>query len=199
MKIKDLIGIKFEKDITKSEWLELGKEIGKTKGCCLWLAGDWLLYGEKNFNTGYDIAVKLTKYKVYSLITAKKICKKFEIKRRRKNIPFIIHQLLASLNEALQDYWLDFYEKEKPSYKELRELLNQYVPYKKNKIQEKKENEFDIELWTKQIIGNSENADKTLCLLNWWNLCDLLGIDNDSNIETIIDRIKILELTKING
>jgi N6-adenosine-specific RNA methylase IME4 len=90
--------------MTMDEWIECGRVLDKVETGAAWWRGDWWNahgYGEKAF-VAEDAG---TSYQRFA--NCGWVCKRFEFSRRRENLTFYHHEVVAALPHRQQDKWLD--------------------------------------------------------------------------------------------
>ena len=98
-------GIKLDDGLPFETWekhVEQAKEINKFS---LWILGDLLNYGERNYGEMYSQVLDEFDYTNKTLRNAKWISSKIEMSRRRDNLDFAHQAEVASLDPELQDIW----------------------------------------------------------------------------------------------
>jgi hypothetical protein len=95
------------RELDFSDWILQGRRLGMVSRGSQWWLGDWLAYGNRHYGETYVKAAKVTGYDVQSLMNMTYVASRFEISRRRENVPWSHHATLAALAPADQDYWLD--------------------------------------------------------------------------------------------
>ena len=100
------------RDLGLPEWIEHGKRLGIMGRGCSWWIGDWLRYGNAKYGEKYSRAAKVTGYDSKSLRNMVYVASRFEMSRRRDNLSWSHHAVVAALAIAEQDRWLDVSEAE---------------------------------------------------------------------------------------
>jgi len=85
--------------------------------------GDWLLYGEQKYGEKYSQAVDVSGYELSTLRNSRWVCGRVPPERRRENLCFGHHQLVASMDPDEQVRWLDAAVLEKWSVNDLRKAI----------------------------------------------------------------------------
>lgn len=110
------LGLTLDENTTASEWAEIGKKLLIGNKVLNWCIGDWLVFGEeKNYATlsselGFDEGY---------LRNLKWVAKEFPLSSRRDSISHKHYQILAPLEKADRNEWLNKITKEKLSTREL--------------------------------------------------------------------------------
>jgi hypothetical protein len=102
------------------EWVAIGHRLGRISRCNQWWLGDWLRYGSAKWGEKYVEAARITGYDVRSLANMASIAASFDISRRRENLTWSHHAVVAALDPEEQDRWLDRAIAERLSVSDLR-------------------------------------------------------------------------------
>jgi hypothetical protein len=102
------------------EWVAVGHRLGRISRCNQWWLGDWLRYGSAKWGEKYVEAARITGYDVRSLANMASIAASFDISRRRENLTWSHHAVVAALDSEEQDRWLDRAIAERLSVSDLR-------------------------------------------------------------------------------
>jgi len=101
-------------------WVAVGRRLGGISRSSQWWLGDWLRYGTAKWGEKYVEASRITGYDVRSLANMATLAACFEISRRRDNLSWSHHAVVAALHPAEQDRWLDMAAAERLSVADLR-------------------------------------------------------------------------------
>lgn len=93
------VGLEIPGDLSRDQWREWGRELGRVVKASQWALGDWLRYGETTWGETYDEAIELTGLSYSTLATAVWMSKKFPIERRAFNVPYSHYREVAGLPE----------------------------------------------------------------------------------------------------
>jgi hypothetical protein len=116
-------------DIDFEEWARHGHRLGIAGRGASWWVGDWLTSGEAKYGERYTRAAEITGYEVQTLMNLAYVASRFAVSRRRENLSWSHHAVLASLPPTEQEAWLDRVAGERISVKELRrELRRAHAP-----------------------------------------------------------------------
>jgi hypothetical protein len=96
-----------ERDLDLAEWSRAGHQLGVMDRCSPWWIGDWIYYGNTKFGEKYSRAAKITGYDIQTLMNRVYVASRFEISRRRENLSWSHHDVIAALPPDQQEYWLD--------------------------------------------------------------------------------------------
>lgn len=102
------------------EWVAVGHRLGRISRCNQWWLGDWLRYGSAKWGEKYVEAARITGYDVRSLANMASIAASFDVSRRRENLTWSHHAVVAALDPEGQDRWLDRAIAERLSVSDLR-------------------------------------------------------------------------------
>jgi hypothetical protein len=104
----------------RRQWLAIGRRLGGISRCCQWWLGDWLRYGTEKWGERYVDAAVVTGYDIRSLANMASIAAAFHIARRRMNLSWSHHAVVAGLPEPEQERWLDVAAEDRLSVADLR-------------------------------------------------------------------------------
>jgi hypothetical protein len=102
------------------QWAAVGRRLGGISRSNQWWLGDWLRYGTAKWGEKYVEASRITGYDVRSLTNMASLAACFEISRRRDNLSWSHHAVVAALDPDEQDRWLDMAAAERLSVADLR-------------------------------------------------------------------------------
>jgi hypothetical protein len=102
------------------QWVAVGRRLGGISRSNQWWLGDWLRYGTAKWGERYVEAAKITGYDVRSLANMASLAGCFEMSRRRDNLTWSHHAVVAALDPDEQDTWLDMAAAERLSVADLR-------------------------------------------------------------------------------
>jgi hypothetical protein len=108
-----------------AEWEHFGKLLRALGAAMQWLLGDWLNYGERAYGEVYAQALDATEYDYKTLADAKWVASRFEVSRRRVNLSWSHHRVVAKFSPKEQDAWLDRAEAQDWTRQELRAAVRQ--------------------------------------------------------------------------
>lgn len=114
-----LLGMKLkDEDLEYSAWENIGRSLGHVRRWVQFALGDWLnfgaeLYGETAFQATestpserYDIASRITGLAPETLKNYASVCGRVPMSRRRIELDWSHHEVVASLEPEDQDRWL---------------------------------------------------------------------------------------------
>ncbi|MHB2000601.1 MAG: hypothetical protein ACYCSI_10535 [Solirubrobacteraceae bacterium] len=108
-------------DLSVAEWSRVGQRLGAVNRCSAWWIADWIRYGNAKFGEKYSRAARITGYDVQTLMNMVYVASRFgRISRRRENLSWSHHEVVASLEPTEQDRWLDQAVEHKMSVADLR-------------------------------------------------------------------------------
>lgn len=105
-------------ELTYENWEQLGRAIDIFGNAWQWWVGDWLNFGEALFGedsaqavdgdpqSRYDVAHRVTSLEVGSLMNIRSVCAKVAKSRRRGELRYSHHVVVASLEPDEQTEWL---------------------------------------------------------------------------------------------
>lgn len=88
-------------------WIAAGRRFGQLGRVSNWWIGDWLRYGKAKWGQKYVTATRITGYDVHSLENMVCVASRIESSLRRENLSWSHHALVASLERAAQEHWLN--------------------------------------------------------------------------------------------
>jgi hypothetical protein len=121
-------GMDLRPGLSKSEWLEAGRVCALIETANRWWIGDFLTYGESTYGETYAEALDLFELDYTSLAHAKLVAGRFEFCRRRQNLSWTHHQVVAPLEEDLQEHWLTRAEENHWTVRELKARIRAAKP-----------------------------------------------------------------------
>lgn len=128
-------GLIIPSDITEEQFREVGACLATIQRGLQWMWGDWLAFAEagekkKGLTASklciedsalYELAETVSGLSYQTLRTAKSVCSRIQLFRRRNSLYFGHHAEVSTIeDEAIQDEWLDLAEKNNWSVSELR-------------------------------------------------------------------------------
>lgn len=117
-------GLEITDEPTFNEWRRLGQILADTTDRALWSLGDWRLYGER-FAKDYHAALAAIDDASRIAATAARVVRAFPLERRRGQLSFEMHELVAPLAEPDQERWLDDAERQGWKRRQLQLALGQ--------------------------------------------------------------------------
>jgi N6-adenosine-specific RNA methylase IME4 len=116
-------------DLDFGEWEEVGRALGRVENGRQWWTGDWLNHGERKYGEGYAQGMDATGLALQTLTNCAWVARRFsEISRRRENLSWGHHDVVAADEPADQDYWLDQAEEHDWTVRELRKARRPEPP-----------------------------------------------------------------------
>lgn len=100
------VGLLLDRPLTYDEWAS-GLGIGKGQRAYAWAAGDWLVYGEREFPDRYSQAMDATGLSLGRLRNLASLCSRVSRHIRRPGLSLSHHESVASFNEQSQIMLLD--------------------------------------------------------------------------------------------
>jgi hypothetical protein len=114
------------KDLSYEKWAEIGLRITRVKRFTGWALADWLNFGERKYGQVYTQAVARTGFQADYLAILKHVAANVDPSRRRENLSFTHHRLVASLEPKDQERFLSDAEENDWSQEELREAVRDF-------------------------------------------------------------------------
>lgn len=108
--------------VTWEEWSELWSAVEQTHKSAAFWSGDALLAGQREFGERFSQVVD-PKY-IHQQKGPMWVCARIEPSRRRASLSYSLHKLLAALERAEQERWLDRAEAEAWSVRELKAAMD---------------------------------------------------------------------------
>lgn len=93
-------------------WEALGAMLGRLNHASAWLIGDWVDFGERAYGEKYAQAVEDTGLALQTLMNYASVARRVPPERRRATVPFSFHAVVAALDPAEQEKWLEKAEEE---------------------------------------------------------------------------------------
>ena len=105
-------GLAIPDDTPYEAWVAYGPVLFDLGQSVQWAIGDWSNFGDQHYGEKYAQEIEATGYAYTSIQKFRWVCSKIEFVRRRTNVAFSLHAVVASLEPAEQDAWLDRIEVE---------------------------------------------------------------------------------------
>jgi len=104
-------GLNFTGELSFEEWSEFGRTIGRGMQTVAWYIGDWLLFGEAQFekkvsSEAYDAAVAATGLDRTTLKTYTSVCRSIPASERVERLSFDHHKTLAPMPKEKREEWV---------------------------------------------------------------------------------------------
>jgi len=110
------------------DWTAIGQRLQWiSRGIHFWI-GDWIRFGDRKWGEKYAQAVEETPFSQGTLQNDVWVCERIESSRRREQLTFSHHAVVAALPPAEQDKWLDLAEREGWSSRQLWEESRNGTP-----------------------------------------------------------------------
>lgn len=110
-------------DMTYERWAEMGTLFGRILRASAWWIGDWLRFGETKWGEKYTQAIENTGLSYEGLRNIVSVCGRVELSRRRDNLSFAHHEVVAALPAQQQEEMLERAEAEGWTRNELRQAI----------------------------------------------------------------------------
>lgn len=120
--------LELPRGLSYEQWEDVGRGLQKIERGRLWWAGDWLLYGERNFGEKcYQAIEGVTGLSHESIRRAATVCDKFPIGNRFPDVPFGHHMMVAGVQDPpIRDRMLQEAKDRGYSQRELQALVAAY-------------------------------------------------------------------------
>jgi len=106
-------------DTSFEDWTAIGQRLQRISRSIHFWIGDWIKFGERKWGERYAQAMEETPFAQQTLMNDVWVCSKFHSSRRREELTFNHHAVVAALPPAEQDEWLDTAEREGWSSRQL--------------------------------------------------------------------------------
>jgi hypothetical protein len=116
-------GLAMSRDMGFDEWLALGDTLKQMDRAVQWWIGDWLNQGEQRYGDMYAQAVDETDAAYGTLRNYKYVASAIELSRRRDNLSFGVHQVIAALPPIERDLVLKLAAAENWTVREARQAI----------------------------------------------------------------------------
>jgi hypothetical protein len=129
------LGLLIDDSVTEEEFIRLGEFLQHINKGIMFNLGDWCVFGEfkDEFAMTPALGAVRESYEDSTIKNAMWVCHKIPLSRRREELSFGHHQVVAPLPPEEQDYWLERAVKERLSVMKLRELVRKGRKQKKVK------------------------------------------------------------------
>ena len=117
------VGLELPKDLPFEEWERIGSCLLAITGRVRWWLGDWLVFGERRYGDAYAQAIDMTGLAYQTLANVMSVSGRVESSRRKENLSWSHHEVVAKLSADEQSEWLEKVEVESWTVKELREAI----------------------------------------------------------------------------
>jgi hypothetical protein len=111
------------KSLTYEKWADIGQKLTVMNRFTKWALSDWLNYGELKYGETYAQAASATGYAPDYLAIIKYVGGSVDASRRRQNLSFEHHRLVAPLNAEEQECMLAVAESNRWTVAELRTAI----------------------------------------------------------------------------
>jgi hypothetical protein len=113
-------------ELSLEQWETLGDRLFSCWESMSWWIGDWLVYGQDHYPDRYKTAIQRTGLSYQTLRNYASVARKFRSDRRKPDLSFQHHAVVASLPAEEQDRWLARAQRFAWSRNELRRRLRAY-------------------------------------------------------------------------
>lgn len=122
--ISHATGLVIEPELSFNEWRRLMDRLLETSDRALWSLGDARLYGER-FAKDYHDGLAALDAASKQVTASARVARAFAPERRRGQLSFEMHELVAGLEEPEQERWLDDAERQGWKQRQLHLALGQ--------------------------------------------------------------------------
>lgn len=119
-------GITFTDNVSYNDWVKIGDKLRLMEGSVQFWIGDWLNYGENNYDKWTQEFDPEKNYDYGYLSNMKWVARRVDISRRRENLSWSHHQTVADLEPADQDLLLQEAEDHHLNRTKFRKLVYSY-------------------------------------------------------------------------
>lgn len=105
-------GLSIDASLGFNEWRELVRQLLGTNDRALWSLGDAWVYGQERFGKDYDAALRELAAESRLMLVGARVARGFPASRRRDQLSFEVHSIVASEDPDEQDRWLDEAERQ---------------------------------------------------------------------------------------
>ena len=120
-----------DKKVPFEVWDQAGDLISRADKAIQWAMGDWLIYGENRYGEDHAQALDETRFAERTLDNIASICRRVAPSRRREDLSFSHHVVVAPLAEKDQTYWLKKAAEQKPKRMSIAEIEKAIAAWKK--------------------------------------------------------------------
>jgi hypothetical protein len=117
------VGLAISGKLTFENWQRAGSKLARVHDSSVWCLGDWVAYGEKEYEDRYVRAIDAVGLEYQTLRNYAWVARRFGLSRRRDTLSFQHHAVVASLPPEEQDRWLDLAEQNQWSRNRMRQHL----------------------------------------------------------------------------
>ena len=118
-------GLVLPSHLPYDEWASLGHVLSTIHGASSWWVGDWIRYGDHEYGEKYTQAVDEAGFEYQSSRDAVYVASSFQLSRRRDNLSFSHHRVVAAFPAKQADQILARAERERWSTRDLRAYLRE--------------------------------------------------------------------------
>jgi hypothetical protein len=111
--------------LTLDEWQGYGSRLGTVSKSTNWWLGDWVRFGQRQYDQRYREAAQVTGYDEQTLMNFAYVAGQYDVSRRRETLSWSHHAELAALDPPTQELWLDHATLRGLSIRQLRAAVRQ--------------------------------------------------------------------------
>jgi hypothetical protein len=119
------VSLSLPKNLTRGQWAAIGPKIVRLHRFTTWALADWLNYGEIRYGETYSQYADATGLQPDYLAVVKHVGSRIDPTRRREELSFSHHRIVAALNPQAQTDWLSSAVDNGWSVEELRGALGE--------------------------------------------------------------------------
>ena len=167
--------LELDESISFKEYIQIGSFLNRIGASVLFWFGDWYNFSKakqifQNEKSFWDEALKI--YSERTIENAAYVCRRIEPSRRRENVSYSNHQVVAPLSPEDQDKWLREAEKHKYSVMELRKKIKD--AQESAKIEKSEDSQLVKDFYGKLYPYMDYIASVTKALRKCWYIIDPL-------------------------
>ena len=104
------VGLLLPRGVSFERWRQIGGKLGKLANASKWAIGDWIVYGQSEFERSYGRryreALRVTRLELDVLRDCAYVAAHVPARIRRADLSFTHHRVVAKLEPAEQQRWL---------------------------------------------------------------------------------------------
>lgn len=122
------LGLRIETDLAFNEWRDLVRSLLRATDRGLWSLGDAWLYGIERFGKDYHAGLRELEAESRLMQIGARVARGFPAERRRGQLSFELHAVVAGDEPADQERWLDEAERQGWNREQLAFAFSNAVP-----------------------------------------------------------------------
>jgi hypothetical protein len=106
------LGLRLAEDLSESDWVKVGRLLDEGRQKLQWCLGDWAAFGLAHYDNGriklrvLQEFAKSSRTAYQTLANYASVSRAIPISRRRENLDWSIHEIVAGLSPRAQTKWL---------------------------------------------------------------------------------------------